>query len=278
MQRERVSDNVYWFQSDTYAQVTAGAVVGPQWALLIDTLMPQDTPLVKDYIEHTLSVPVKYIINTHHHADHSWGNCFFPNATVIGHKICRDIMTTTSNSALEVAAKENAQFKSLSIIAPHITFEEGSLTIKVGKKQVRLFPTPGHSDDGISILLEEDRVLFAGDAFMPLPFFVGGDPDELAESIRLISKMSLENIIQGHGDIILRGEIEEAARSNLNYLKNVRKIVKASMRRRNTLEVLREVDIESCGKNRVTLGGCATELHQHNLRYLYDRTLSGKII
>jgi glyoxylase-like metal-dependent hydrolase (beta-lactamase superfamily II) len=187
-------------------------------------------------------------------------------------------MTTTSNSALEVAAKENAQFKSLSIIAPHITFEEGSLTIKVGKKQVRLFPTPGHSDDGISILLEEDRVLFAGDAFMPLPFFVGGDPDELAESIRLISKMSLENIIQGHGDIILRGEIEEAARSNLNYLKNVRKIVKASMRRRNTLEVLREVDIESCGKNRVTLGGLATELHQHNLRYLYDRTLSGKII
>jgi glyoxylase-like metal-dependent hydrolase (beta-lactamase superfamily II) len=278
MQRERVSDNVYWFQSDTYAQVTAGAIVGPQWALLIDTLMPQDTPLVKDYIEHTLSVPVKYIINTHHHADHSWGNCFFPNATVIGHKICRDIMTLTSNVALEVAAKENAQFKNLSIIAPHITFEEGSLTIKVGKKQVRLFPTPGHSDDGVSILLEEDRVLFAGDAFMPLPFFVGGDPDALAESIRLISKMSLENIIQGHGDIILRGEIEEAARSNLNYLKNVRKIVKASMRRRNTLEVLSEVDVESCGKNRVTLGGLATELHQRNLRYLYDRTLLGEII
>jgi len=44
MQRERVSENVYWFQSETYAQVTAGAIVGPQWALLIDTLMPRTLP------------------------------------------------------------------------------------------------------------------------------------------------------------------------------------------------------------------------------------------
>jgi len=278
MQRERVSENVYWFQSETYAQVTAGAIVGPQWALLIDTLMPQDTPQLRDYIERTLSVPVKYIINTHHHADHSWGNCLFPNATVIGHKLCRDIMVSTSNQALDSAVKSNSQFKNLTIIPPHITFEEGSLTLKVGKKQIRIFPTPGHSPDGISVLLEEDRVLFAGDAFMPLPFFVGGDLDALSESIKLISKMSLENIIQGHGEIILRGEIEEAAKSNLNYLRNLRKIVKSAVRRRNPLDVLREVDVESCGKSRVYLGGLANELHQHNIRYLYDKTISSDLV
>ncbi len=44
MQKERVSDNVYWFQSEIYAQVTAGAIIGPQWAVLIDTLMPEETP------------------------------------------------------------------------------------------------------------------------------------------------------------------------------------------------------------------------------------------
>ena len=38
MQRERVSENVYWFQSKVYAQVTAGVIAGPQWAVLIDTL------------------------------------------------------------------------------------------------------------------------------------------------------------------------------------------------------------------------------------------------
>ena len=39
MHRERVSENVYWFQSEVYAQVTAGAVTGPQWAVMIDTFV-----------------------------------------------------------------------------------------------------------------------------------------------------------------------------------------------------------------------------------------------
>jgi hypothetical protein len=37
MHRERVSENVFWFQSEIYAQVTAGVVAGPQWAVVIDT-------------------------------------------------------------------------------------------------------------------------------------------------------------------------------------------------------------------------------------------------
>ncbi len=277
MQRERVSDNVYWFQSDIYAMVTAGAVVGPQWAVVIDTLMPQETIALKEYIEKDLSVPVKYVIDTHHHADHCWGNSFFPNATVIGHKLCRELMIDKSNSALAEASKENPLFKSIRIVPPQITFDEGSLTLRVGKKQLRIFSTPGHSGDGISILIEEDRVLFAGDAFMPIPFIVGGDADILMETTRLISKMSLENIIQGHGDIILRGEIEEAAKSNITYLKAIKKEVRAASRRKYPLEVLAEVDIESCGKNRVNLGGLAGELHQRNLRALYNQMLSSGI-
>ena len=43
MQRERISDNVFWFQSEIYAQVTAGVIAGPQWAVVIDTLaMPEE--------------------------------------------------------------------------------------------------------------------------------------------------------------------------------------------------------------------------------------------
>ena len=44
MHRERVSENVFWFQSEVYAQVTAGVIVGPQWAVVIDTLaLPEET-------------------------------------------------------------------------------------------------------------------------------------------------------------------------------------------------------------------------------------------
>jgi len=274
MHRERVSENVYWFQSEVYAQVTAGAVTGPSWAVMIDTLaLPEEALEMRAYIEETVGVPVRYVINTHYHADHSWGNCFFPGAMVIAHSLARDAMLAKGEASLEALKKQNAVYKQVKLVPPHLTFSDGSLTLRLGKKTLVLSATPGHSADGISVLVEEDRVLFAGDAFMPLPYMVDGDPDEITATIKRIGKMGLENIIQGHGDIILRGEIEEAVRSNLAYISAVRKGARAAARRRNPLEALAEIDIESCGKSRVTLGGLGVELHKRNLLYLY-KTLS----
>ncbi len=270
MHHERVSENVYWFQSEIYAQVTAGAITGPQWAVMIDTLaLPKETLEMRAYIEEQVGVPVRYIINTHYHADHSWGNCLFPGATVIGHSLTRQLLSEKGEASLEVIKKQNAEYKQTKIISPHFTFTDGQLTMRVGKKTLVLSPTKGHSMDGISVLIEEDRVLFAGDAYMPLPYMVDGDPDELAASIKRIGKMGLENIIQGHGDIILRGEIEETTRENLAYINAVRKAVRTAAKRRNPLEALAEIDIESCGKSRVTLGGLGVELHKRNVAYLY---------
>ena len=270
MQRERVSDNVYWFQSEIYAQVTAGAITGPQWAVVIDTLaMPEETLEMRSYIEEQLGVPVRYVINTHNHADHCWGNCFFPGATVIAHSLCRDLMSERGQLSLEAAKKQNPVFKQVKLVLPHLTFAEGNLSLRIGKKTLVLQPTPGHSKDGISVLVEEDRVLFAGDSFMALPYMVDGDPDELTATIKRIGKMGLENIIQGHGDIILRGEIEEATRENVAYLNAVRKAVRTAMKKREPLEALAEINVESCGKSRVNLGGLAEELHRRNLIYLY---------
>jgi glyoxylase-like metal-dependent hydrolase (beta-lactamase superfamily II) len=275
MQRERVSENVYWFQSEVYAQVTAGVVTGPQWAVVIDTLaIPDETLAMRAFIEEELAVPVRYIINTHYHADHSWGNCFFPGATVVSHALCRQIMQEKGTASLDAAKQQNAVFKQIKLMLPQLTFDRGEFSLRVGKKNLILTPTPGHSLDGISILIEEDRVLFAGDAFLPLPYIVDGNIDDLVASIKKIGKMGLENIVQGHGDIILRGEIDDSVKENLAYLANIRKSVRAAARRRNPLEALAAIDIESCGKSRVFLGGLAEDLHRRNLRYLYKQVLA----
>ncbi len=274
MQRERVSENVYWFQSEIYAQVTAGVVTSSQWAIVIDTLaLPEETLAMRSFIEEELNVPVRYVINTHYHADHSWGNCFFPGATVIGHALCREAMLSKGTASLEAAKRQNPVFKQVKLVPPHVTFSKGEMALRVGKKSLILIQTPGHSNDGISVLIEEDRVLFAGDAFLPLPYVVDGNVDDLVASIKKIGTMGLENIVQGHGDIILRGEIDEAVKENLSYLSAIRKAVRNAARRRNPQDALALIDIESCGKSRVYLGGLAEELHRRNLRYLY-RTLT----
>jgi len=272
MHRERVAENVYWFQSEVYAQVTAGAITGPQWAVLIDTLaLPEETLEMRDFIENDLKVPVRYVINTHHHADHCWGNSFFPGATILAHSLCRNLLMEKGPNALEAARKQNPTFRQIKIVAPHLTFESGTLSLRVGKKNLILMGLTGHSIDGIGILVEEDRVLFAGDAFMPLPYVIDGDLDESVNTIKRIGKMGLENIVQGHGDIILRGEIEDAVKENLNYLSAIRKAARTATKRKNPLEYLAEVDIESCGKSRVYLSGLSADLHKRNLRVLYQR-------
>jgi len=276
IQRERIADNVYSFQSEVYAQVTAGAVVGPSWAVVIDTLaLPEETLAIRDYIEQELSVPVRYVIDTHSHADHAWGNCFFPGATIIGHSLCRNYLEA-NRSTLDDVRRQNQSYRNVRLVLPQMTFDQGILNLRVGKKTLTLMALPGHSDDNIAVLVEEDRVLFAGDAAMPLPYIVDGEVDDLAASLKKMGKMGLENIIQGHGDIVLRGEIDNFIKENLAYLSNLKKVVRKASRRRYPQEILDEATVESCGKSRVLIGGLAGELHRRNLRSLY-RKLYGEL-
>jgi cyclase len=270
IQRERVSDNVYSFQSDTYAQVTAGAVIGPNWAVVIDTLAtPEESLAIRDFIEKELDVPVRYIVNTHYHADHTWGNCFFPGSTVISHALCRKWLEEKGQASLNEVRRQNSSFRQVNLVLPHLTFEDNSINLRVGKKTLSLLPLPGHSLDNVAVLVEEDRVLFAGDTFMPMPYIVDGDADLTTSSLKKIAKMGLENVVPGHGDIVLRGEIEGTIKENLTYLSNIRKVVRKANRRKYPMEVLEDADVESCGKSRVLIGGLAGELHRRNLRALY---------
>jgi glyoxylase-like metal-dependent hydrolase (beta-lactamase superfamily II) len=132
---------------------------------------------------------------------------------------------------------------------------------------------PGHCADNIAVLVEEDRVLFAGDACMPLPYIVDGNIDELTTSLKKISRMGLENIVQGHGDIILRGEIDGYIKENLSYLSAIRKAVRKASRRKYPQDILDEITVEDCGKSRVLIGGLAEELHYRNLRALYHQMI-----
>ena len=272
MHRERVSENVFWFQSEVYAQVTAGVVAGPQWAVVIDTLaLPDETLAIREFIERELSVPVRYVINTHYHADHTWGNCFFPGATIVAHVRCRELLIERGEPSLEAAKRQNPALRQVKIVPPQMTFVNGEMTLRVGKKNLIIASAFGHSEDGISVLVEEDRILFAGDSFMPIPYIVDGDVDESIASIKRVAKMGLENIVQGHGDIILRGEIDAAVKENLNYLTTIKKAVRSIARKKNAEELLEAITLEECGKSRVYLGGLARDLHQRNLYALLNQ-------
>ena len=271
MIRERVADNVYLFTSELYARVNAGAVVGSEWSVVIDTLAyPEESKEIRDFLEERLGSPVRYVINTHYHADHSLGTCWFSNAIVLGHTLCRQLLDTSGRVALEDAQKQNRDLLDVKIVLPDVIFDEGGLSIRIDKRTLRLFHLPGHSADGIGVLIVEDRVLFSGDIMMPLPYLVDGDYDVMVASLKRIPQMYLENLVQGHGEVILRGEVQSVVKDNLDYLANIQRHVKRAARRRDPEGYLASIDVESCGKSRILLNGLAEELHTRNLFALYQ--------
>ncbi len=266
MQRERVADDIYVFTSDLYAQVTAGVIMTGDGAIVIDTLAyPEETLNMKRFIEARLGTTVRYVINTHFHADHSTGTCFFKGARVVSHALCRQLLDTRGRIGLKNAKANSAEMRDVELILPDIVFDDGPLTLHLGDKTLQLWLTPGHSADSIVCLVKEDRVLFAADTLMPIPFFVDGNYDDFLASLRSLQNGNFENVIQGHGEVILRGEIEEKIQADIEYLQKLRQAVDGVLANNAGDSALEAIDIESCGKSRILLNGMVEQLHRQNV-------------
>lgn len=278
MQRERVADDIYVFTSELYAQVTAGAVITAEGAILIDTLIfPEEARAIKNFLENRLNCPVRYVINTHYHADHTYGTCFFPGTQVVAHARCYDLLDTRGREGLEVARQSASELRDVRVVLPHLVFETGTLSVRLGNKTVELRHSPGHSPDSIVCLVKEDRVLFAADTMMPLPYFVDGDYDDFVASLNALKHGGFENVVQGHGEVVLRGEVDEIIQGNLDYLAIVREHVERALDAGDPPDALDAITIEQCGKSRIPLNGLVQDLHQANMRALYDALASKRV-
>ncbi|MBX3065362.1 MAG: MBL fold metallo-hydrolase [Anaerolineae bacterium] len=270
MQRERVADDIYVFTSDLYAQVTAGLILSSDGAILIDTLLfPEETRAIRNFVEGRLGCPVRYVVNTHYHADHTYGTCLFPDATVVAHEKCFELLNTRGREGLEQARGIMSEFKPVQVVLPQLVFEGNPLTLHAGNKTLQLWHTPGHSPDSVVCLVKEDRVLFAADTLMPIPHFVDGSYDDFLHTLTTLQHNNYECIVQGHGEIVLRGEIEEKIQTDIKYLHQVKRYVENAKNKADPDGYLKRVDIERCGKSRILLSGHVQQLHLANLRTLY---------
>ncbi len=276
MIRERIADDIYVFTSRRYAQVTAGAVLTKEGVVLIDTLFyPEETQAIKDFIEGRLGLTICYVINTHYHADHSTGTWMFPGARVVSHGRCRTLLNSTGRQGLEQMKAQMPEFQSTRIVLPDMVFNEGIMNIHIGGKTLRLYHFPGHSLDMIGVMVVNDRILFASDNSMPVPTFFDGSYFSLVQSLKTIRNMDPTNVVQGHGEVILRGEVEGMLKDDLSYLENIKQKVETVIASGQPVEMLDTISIESCGKSRIPLNGLVADLHRANLRRLYDELLVG---
>jgi glyoxylase-like metal-dependent hydrolase (beta-lactamase superfamily II) len=265
-----VAEEIFCFTSDLYLQATASAIVTSKGTVIIDTLpFPQETREMLRFLKRRSKRDIFYVILTHHHSDHTYGTCFLPGQ-VLAHEYCRRTLARYGERILRADQAQNPELADVRVQLPEVVFEHGTLSLHVGKKTVTLLHTPGHSSDSISVYVREDKVLFAGDLVMPVPYIVGGDRQAMRASLQQIGDLQLDNIVQGHGSVLLRGEIAEALKTNALYLDTIEAKVQAALDEGQPKSALRSLDIEQCHKSRIPLNGMVEALHQNNLAHLYD--------
>ncbi|MFH1085832.1 MAG: MBL fold metallo-hydrolase [Chloroflexota bacterium] len=275
MRIDRVTTDIFVCISEQYLQVTSTVLFTDEGAIVVDAPpFPGEAEAVRAFVEKQLGPGrVRYVINTHHHPDHTYGTYVFEGAEVVSHDRCRQILERIGRARLERAQQKTPVLTPVRLCLPSITFDD-QMDIHVGHRHLRLFHTPGHTSDGVSVFVAGDRVLIAGDVVMPVPYLVEGDLDQYRTSLRALRATRPSFVVQGHGDVLLRGEVPEAISSSIAYIDAVVERVQEIVGSGAPPSLLAEIGIEECGKSRIPLDGMVSRLHRENLVAVYKRLLA----
>lgn len=198
----------------------AGVVTGEDGVVLVDTFFDlANTDELLRSVRETTGLPVSTVVNTHHNGDHCWGNQLVPEATIVGHRRCREELLTGASPALLAALQDVPEadgaagylkrafapfdFSDIEITPPTVTFDD-RLTLHQGTEEIHLaYHGPCHTLGDIVVWVPSDRVLFAGDlAFIgSTPLVWEGSILNWIATIGRLLDLEPEVIVPGHGPL-----------------------------------------------------------------------------
>ena len=180
----------------------SGFLVGRDGVTVIDTCFTEKrTRALVDTIGSVTSLPLRTLINTHHHGDHTHGNYLLPAATIIGHELCREEMVASGHIATGLFP--GVDWGQLQVAPPFVCFEQ-RLDVYVDDRKVELdFVGPAHTTNDVIAWLPQHRVLFAGDLVFNggTPFVVMGSVAGSIEAVARLRALGAETIVPGHGGV-----------------------------------------------------------------------------
>jgi cyclase len=202
-----VSPGIYaYIQPDgTWWINNTGFLAWPRGVISVDTCSTERR--TKAYLRAITGVsraPVRAVVNTHHHGDHTFGNCLIPAAAIVGHE-------RTRAEAVAFGPPGNLPFwdgpdwGDLYLDPPFVTFTEG-LTLHAGeiRTEVKYVGMPAHTTNDSIIWIPDRSVLFCGDLIFNggTPFLLMGSVSgaiEVLESV--IAPLEAKVIVPGHGPV-----------------------------------------------------------------------------
>jgi glyoxylase-like metal-dependent hydrolase (beta-lactamase superfamily II) len=237
---EKVADGVYCaISSETAYYVTNSAIViGEEAVLVVDSgASPGGARRLIEAVRTVSDRPIRYLVDTHFHFDHAFGNAAFgPDTVVIAHEATRALLGPEAlrgrtfrgfadgiparveqlrqQASTETAPEKRQEIKAqaasleaygqelatLALRAPAVGFSERAV-IELGNREVQLvFPGRGHTAGDALVFLPRERVLCSGDFFNGYIGYMGDAyVDEWADSLDRLAELDFETVVPGHG-------------------------------------------------------------------------------
>jgi cyclase len=218
-----------------------GIILGRRIALAIDGgIDPEEGRAMAEFIRSRGMAPERLVL-THGHGDHVLGAAALAQGEVFAHAATPAVIQRHLPGMAERPGLSTAEMAAR-LPRPTVTFT-GELRLDLGGRSVLLFPTPGHSEDGISVLVEPERILFAGDSVVTgiIPAIGDGDSRVLEATLRSLEGREIEVLVPGHGPIVRGAEaVRDWLRWIAGYLARVRDFARAELERGRDPEAVAE--------------------------------------
>ncbi len=209
-------------------RVNAVALIDEGEAVVVDsTATVTQGREIRRFVEEEFGARIVALVNTHWHSDHCGGNRGVINdgeTPLIAHRLCPE----TLSREYGMIARRPAKIDFTAQLLPRLLVER-ELTLRVGRKKLRLIHAPGHSPDSLILYEPEERLAIVGDNLLAgskpenpaLLYFFWGNPWQLVGVLERLRTLDCRTIVPGHGAVLTGSQVEQALVWNLTYLRRL---------------------------------------------------------
>jgi glyoxylase-like metal-dependent hydrolase (beta-lactamase superfamily II) len=226
----KLQDDVYVVHNE-YVPGNTTAVITTEGVILVDDKFELDADNIVAMLKTVTNQPIKYVINSHYHADHSGGNAKLQAGGTLA-------VASAQARARMVAGNQSGQ--------PDITIEPRG-TIHLGGKSAEIYWFGrAHTDGDVVVLFPEDSVLAAGDMFTVgegtpqlIDYNGGGSAKEWTATVAKVLELDFDTVVPGHGGVVKKADMQAFRGSTQRLTQLVTEAVKAGKSRADIEALMR---------------------------------------